>query len=76
MPAEMNKRTIGQARLGGIAAGAIDVVGAEDVRYEAEPGRGGPDDGGGTKEGGSESMALSRSGMLSLAPTSIGEICR
>jgi len=58
MPAEIDKRTIGQATLGGIAGGATDVVGADEVRYEGEPGRGGSDDGGGTKEGGSESMVF------------------
>src|SRR6187431_2012950 len=69
MPAEMNRRTIGQATLGGIAGGASDVVGADDVRYEGDPGRGGFDEGGGTKEGGSESMACPRDVTPSLAPT-------
>jgi len=56
MPAEIASRTIGHRRLGGTGGGAIEVVGAEDERYEGEPGRGGSDDGGGTNEDGSESI--------------------
>jgi hypothetical protein len=58
MPAESANRTIGQTMLGGIGGGATDVVGAEEERYDGEPGRGGFDEGGGTNEGGSESMAF------------------
>lgn len=56
MPAEIDKRTIGQTALDGTGGGATDVVGADEERYEGEPGRGGSDEGGGTKDGGSESM--------------------
>jgi len=59
---DSSKRAIGQARLGGTAGGATDVVGADEERYVGEPGRGGSDDGGGTKEGGSESMVCPRRG--------------
>jgi len=72
MPADSSKRTIGQTGLGGIACGAIDVVGADEVRYEGAPGRGGSDDGGGTKEGGSLSMNCSATGAQ---PSTIVAIC-
>src|SRR6188768_1405394 len=58
-PAERHKRTMGQVRLGGTGGGTSEVVGADEERYEGDPGRGGSDDGGGTKECGSESIARS-----------------
>jgi len=57
MPAERHKRTMDPTGFGGSGGGATDVVGADDERYEGVPGRGGPDDGGGTNEGGSVSIA-------------------
>jgi len=62
MPAEISKRTIGQTGLGGMGGGATDVVGAEEERNASEPGRGRSDEGGGTKEGGSESIACPATG--------------
>ena len=56
MPPAITKRAIGHAELGGTGGGATDVVGADEERYQGEPGRGGSEDGGGTNEGGSESM--------------------
>jgi hypothetical protein len=56
-PAEMHKRTSGQATLAGAGGGTSDVVGADEERYEGDPGRGGSEDGGGAKEGGSVSIA-------------------
>lgn len=53
----MARRTIDQTGLGWIGGGATEVVGADDERYEGDPGLGGSDDGGGTKEGGSESIS-------------------
>jgi len=50
---------MGQVRLGGTGGGTSEVVGADEERYEGDPGRGGSDDGGGTKECGSESIARS-----------------
>lgn len=57
MAAETHNRTIGPTRLGGSGGGATEVVGADEERYEEAPGRGRSDDGGGTKEGGSEAIA-------------------
>jgi len=62
MPAEISSLTIGQTLLGGTGGGATEVVGADDERYDGDPGRGGSEEGGGTKEGGSEAICITGDG--------------
>ena len=62
MPTASSKRTIGQARPGATAGGATEVVGADELRYEADPDWGGCDGGGGASEGGSEAIAILATG--------------